>query len=79
MAFAIAPSHQLSAEITYYTNDTIFVHADKIAKISQFNLWPCQDELKNKNGFYIWFEGDAVGPYEEYFDSTRCQDAYYLP
>lgn len=75
MEFAVTPSHQLSAEIIYYTDEKIFVQTDeKVARISQFNLWPWPDGLKGKNGFYVWAEGDAVGPYGEYFTSTTGID-----
>jgi undecaprenyl-diphosphatase len=71
MEFAVTPSHQLSAEIIYYTDEKIFAQADeKAARISQFNLWRWPDGLKGKNGFYVWAEGDAVGPYRDYFAST---------
>ncbi len=71
MAFAITPSHQLSAEIIYYTDEKIFVQTDlKAARTSQFNLWPLPAGYKGENGFYVWAEGDAVGPYAEYFSAT---------
>lgn len=75
MKFAVTPSHQLSAEIIYYTDEKIFVQTDeKVARTSQFNLWPWPDGLKGKDGFYVWAEGDAVGPYGEYFTSTAAAD-----
>jgi len=75
MKFAVAPSHQLAAEIIYYTDEKIFVQTDeKATRLSQFNLWPWPTELKGKNGFYVWDEGGAVGPYGEYFASTTGSD-----
>lgn len=72
MKFAVTPSHQLCAEISYYTDENIFVQADEnAARPSQFNLWHWPKGYKGKNGFYIWAEGDAVGPYREYFTSTK--------
>lgn len=71
MKFSLTPSHQLAAEIAYYTDEKLFVQTDKRAtRLSQFNLWPWPTGYKGKNGFYIWDEGGAVGPYGEYFDST---------
>ncbi len=76
MAFAVAPSHPLCAEIIYYTNEQVFVQADeRIARPSQFNLWGWPNGLKGKNGFYVWEEGGPVGPYGEYFTSTAAIDS----
>lgn len=67
--FAITPSHQLSAEIAYYTKEQLYVHIDsKVTRQSQFNLWQCVD-LRRKNGFYVYVQGDAIGPYKNYFSS----------
>jgi 4-amino-4-deoxy-L-arabinose transferase-like glycosyltransferase len=75
MEFVITPSHQLSAEIIYYTDEKIFVQTDeKAARISQFDLWRLPDEHKGKNGFNVWADGDAAGPYGEYFTSTAGTD-----
>ena len=75
MEFAITPSHQLSAEIRYYTDEKIFSQTDEqAARASQFNLWPWPKALKDKNGFSVWAEGDAVGPYGEYFTSSTGTD-----
>lgn len=71
MKFALAPSHQLAAELAYYTDEKIFVQTDeKATRLSQFNLWPWPSEFKGKNGFYVWDEGGTVGPYGEYFAAT---------
>ena len=70
MTFAVTPSHQLSAEIMYYTNEKLFVQTDETARPSQFNLWSWPNSLKGENGFYVWAEGDQVGPYGKYFSST---------
>lgn len=79
MEFAVAPSHQLCAEIIYYTNEKIFVQADeKKARPSQFNLWHWPNELNGKNGFYVWAEGDPVGPYDKYFTSTSAADSLII-
>lgn len=75
MEFAVTPSHQLSAEIMYYTDEKIFAQTDeKAARTSQFSLWPWPAGLKGKNGFYVWAEGDQVGPYGEYFASATGID-----
>lgn len=75
MTFAIAPSHQLSAEIMYYTDEKLFVQTDhNAARPSQFNLWSWPAAYKGKDGFYIWTDGDAVGSYADYFSSTMKID-----
>ena len=68
--FAVTPSHQLSAEIIYYTNASILAQTDRIARPSEFNLWRWPSGLQGKDGLYVWAEGDAVGPYSKYFAST---------
>ena len=73
--FAVTPSHQLAAELIYYTNENLFVQTDrKATRTSQFDLWPWPNEFKGKNGFYVWEEGSAVGPYTEYFTSNTVSD-----
>ena len=37
---------------------------------SQFNFWKFPEALKDKDGLYIYLEGDGVGPYRDYFVST---------
>lgn len=73
--FAVTPSHQLSAEIIYYTNASIVAQTDRMARPSEFNLWHWPKELHDKDGFYVWTEGDVVGPYGEYFASTTRGDS----
>jgi hypothetical protein len=75
MAFAVAPSHQISAEIIYYTNEKIFVQADaQRARPSQFTLWRWPNELQGKNGFYVWSDDSPAGPIGDYFTSTTGAD-----
>lgn len=79
MKFALAPSHQLAAEIIYYTDEKIFVQTDeKATRLSQFNLWPWPTGLRGKNGFYVWDEDGAVGPYGKYFASTTGIDTLMI-
>jgi hypothetical protein len=67
--FAVTPSHQLSAEIIYYT-DGLPARTDRLARPSEFNLWPWSSSLQGKDGLYVWTEDDTPGPYGEYFSST---------
>ncbi len=68
--FAIAGSHQVGAEISYYTKERIFAYVDYNAKVSQFNLWPFPDELRDKNGVIVYVEGNTPLPVSDYFVST---------
>jgi len=75
MEFAVTPSHQLAAELIYYTNENLLVQTDKKAtRTSQFNLWPELKEFEGKNGFYVWEEGGSVGLYTDYFTSATVSD-----
>jgi len=68
---AITASHQLSAEIAYYTGEKVFAYVDtKLTRTSQFNFWELPKDLKDKDGLYIYLEGDGVGQYKDYFVST---------
>ncbi len=71
LKFAIAGSHQVGAEISYYTKERIFAYADYAnTKVSQFNLWPFPDELRDKKGVAVYVEGSMPLPVSKYFVST---------
>jgi 4-amino-4-deoxy-L-arabinose transferase-like glycosyltransferase len=64
-------SHQLSAEIIYYTRDRVFTTIDpKITRASQFNLWQAPPELVGAPGLYVYADTDDPGPVREYFHGT---------
>jgi 4-amino-4-deoxy-L-arabinose transferase-like glycosyltransferase len=66
--FAIAESHQVGAEISYYTKERIFAYVDyNNTKANQFNLWTFPEELKDKKGAAVSIEGHSVLPYSKYF------------
>lgn len=67
-AFALAPSHQLSAQIIYYTGGRLPARPEPEARPSQFNLWP--GRLPGQDGLYVWTDADSAGPYQEYFTAT---------
>jgi len=69
-AYVLAPSHQLAAEIIYYTQGRLPVQTDPDARPSQFDLWPQYVEFQGRNGLYVWTEGGAIGLYENYFVSA---------
>jgi len=59
--FVVTSSHQLSAEIAYYTDARVLALTDGAARPSQFNLWGWPSaELAGKAGLYVWVEGDAA-------------------
>jgi undecaprenyl-diphosphatase len=68
-AFIMTTSHQLSAEITYYTHGIFPVLVDeKVTRPSQYNLWKKPD-IAGKDGLYIFSNYDASGDYHSYFSS----------
>lgn len=69
-AFALAPSHQLSAQIIYYTGGTLPARPEPEARPSQFNLWPGPERMQGHDGLYVWTDEDSAGPYQEYFAGT---------
>lgn len=71
MKFAVTPSHQLCAEISYYTDQNIFVQTDEsAARPSQFSLLRQPDELQGKDGFYVLEQNEAGSSGRKYFAST---------
>ncbi|MHB9154472.1 MAG: glycosyltransferase family 39 protein [Endomicrobiales bacterium] len=61
-------SHQLSAQVAYYTREKVITTIDpKITRPSQFNLWPLPPELAGSDGLYLYVEGDDPGPVNDYF------------
>jgi len=66
----VTPSHQLSAEIAYYTRTHLVVQTDPAARPSQFNLWRRPGALAGKEGLYVWTEGDGAGPCGDYLVSS---------
>lgn len=75
--FALTSSHQLSAEIAYYTNGRLITLTDRTARPSQFNLWGWPSELAGTEGLYVWVEGDAAGPPRNYFVSDARASALH--
>jgi 4-amino-4-deoxy-L-arabinose transferase-like glycosyltransferase len=66
--YAITPSHQLSAAISYYTDEKIYAYIDpKLARFSQFNFWKFPDELRDKEGVFVYVDGEDPGPFQESF------------
>jgi len=69
--YAIAESHQVGAEISYYTKERVFAYVDyNNTKANQFNLWEFPEELKDKKGVAVSLEGHNALPYSNYFASV---------
>jgi 4-amino-4-deoxy-L-arabinose transferase-like glycosyltransferase len=75
--YAITPSHQLSAEIIYYSGETIMAQTARGTRTSQFNYWNWPAGLDAKDALYVWTDGDDNDAYRSYFASTP--DARALP
>lgn len=59
-ALAVTPSHQLSAEIVYYTGGRMAAQTADGVRPSQFNLWRATGDLHAKSPLFVW--SDADGP-----------------
>lgn len=57
----VTPSHQLSAAILYYTNESVFAQTAQNARPSQFNLWPQPLADRGEARAYIWTENHFIG------------------
>jgi len=69
--FAITPSHQLSAEIMYYTQDALPARTARITRPSQFNLWPWTAPMQGTEGLYVWSVDDFIGDTEGRFSAPN--------
>lgn len=61
----ITPSHQLSAEIVYYTGGRIPARPAAAARPSQFNLWNLPPRSDGEDCLNVWTGDDPAGPYTE--------------
>ncbi len=59
---AFAPSHQLGAQIIYYTDGSLSAQTAKLSRLSQFDLWREAQTTDGKEGLYVWTPADNVGP-----------------
>ena len=75
---AITPSHQLSAQIMYYTDAAIVAHTARMTCPSQFNLWESPSEADRANGLYVWTDADFIGPNGTHFASPSQSHALHV-
>lgn len=57
-SIAIAPSHQLAAEIIYYTDENLPTSTTKASRPSQFNLLDTPDHTRAKERIFVWTNDD---------------------
>ena len=60
--FAISPSHQLGAQIIYYTDGSLSAQTARLSRLSQFDMWHASLTTNGKDGLYVWTPADNVGP-----------------
>lgn len=72
----ITPSHQLSAQISYYTGGNLAVQTDRAARPSQFNLWHVEPHGPER--LFLWSGDDAHPPFTDFVatSSVSTLDAY---
>ena len=58
--FVITPSHQLSAEIIYYTGASLWAQPAKTSRPSQFNLLNLPYDPWDKSLLYVWTDADGA-------------------
>lgn len=63
----VTPSHQLSAEIAYYTGQAITTQTAQASRPSQFNILGLSGDGHGKQPLYIWTDGDFADPAQSYF------------
>lgn len=72
----ITPSHQLSAEIIYYTQESVFVQTAQNARPSQFNLWPQPSPDRGDTRVYVWNENHFIGHGASFAAQSNAFDVY---
>lgn len=67
--FALTPSHQLSAEIIYYTDANLVAQTSLKSRPSQFNMWRLTKDVGRTDALYVWTADDYIGPDGVHFAS----------
>jgi len=65
--YVVTPSHQLSAEVMYYSHGSLLARTARMTRPSQFNLWSWTQDLDGADGMYLWSDGDFIGEHGDYF------------
>ncbi len=69
--FVLTPSHQLAAELIYYSGERLTVWPEPQARPSQFNLWPQPAGLASAQGLYVWVDGEGGAPAADQLTGLR--------
>jgi undecaprenyl-diphosphatase len=59
--YVVTPSHQLSAEVMYYSGGNLPARTARMTRPSQFNLWDWTQDMQGTDGLYLWSDGDFIG------------------
>lgn len=72
----ITPSHQLSAEIIYYTDARVTAQTAKGSRPSQFNLWDRPSSPPGKDPLYVWTDADYPDLEPSYFAASSTNERF---
>jgi undecaprenyl-diphosphatase len=68
--FVITRSHQMSSEITYYTQGRVYAFVDpNHTRFSQYNLWKIPEDIYGTDGLYVFFEDLSMPEITAEFES----------
>lgn len=73
---AITPSHQLSAEIIYYTDAHVSAQTARQSRPSQFNLLALPGSPRGKDPLYVWTDADYPDLDPAYFAASSNNDRF---
>ncbi len=73
---AIVPSHQLGAEIAYYTNDYVMTNTARATRPSQFNLFAKRGGLPAHDRIYVWTDEDLPGGLAKHLPKLTTLQTY---
>lgn len=73
--YVVTPSHQLSAEVMYYSGGNLPARTARMTRPSQFNLWSWTQGMQGTDGLYLWSDGDFIGNDGDYFASPSVSTA----
>lgn len=76
--FAVTPSHQLSAEIIYYTDTKLVAQTSLRTRPSQFNMWRSPNDSGRTDGLYVWSVDDYIGPDGSFFAAASQSDSFHI-
>ncbi len=67
----VTTSHQLAAEVSYYTNERIYAYVDYTRFAGpQFSFWKPPEGIQGANGACVCLKGEACPSSSDYFEKT---------